>query len=397
MAKTKRVYLVDTENVNDLWVNLLDRIDVEDKIVVFYTNNSPHMCVEKVVRLMKFKRSSCISWIKCFEGSNALDFQLVTQLGAMIAKNQQNEYVIVSNDNGFEAVVKYWQKNSLHVTRIKGNECKFIERAPEKPRAKASEQPKSDVMEPSIEKVQGTAAKSSDKVIDLMPEKFSEKKAEAVSETISDEGMKMLSEETPEKRIEGVEEGLSEKQIEAAFEESSEKNAEVVSKELSKKETETVFEEQSDQEQREADQETRLNNPFYFLDEQRQIECVLQLSKSISTKKLSTLHSALARIFGQEDGKRIYRLIKEHREVYPIFTENYLPEKDERVKAYVTLIFYLAGFEESDLDAVTELYLKIENHDLQALNTAIQSAFEKDKAKAYYKVIKTHNQVLQAL
>lgn len=268
MAKEKKIYLVDTENVNDIWVNLLDRLEAEDRIVVFYTNNSPHMCVDKVVKLMNWKRK-CITWIKCFEGNNALDFQLVTQLGAMIAKNPQNEYWIVSSDNGFEAVVKYWQKNNVHVNRIKGSECKI----------------------PDV----------------------------------------------------------------------------------------------------------TLDSPLGFLENQKEIDCVLELSKSISVKKLSALHVALSRIFGPEVGKRIYRSIKEHQEIYPIFSSNYLADKKERVEQYLKLIFHLNGIDDTQLDEVLQIYQQTEKNDLQAINTAFQTTFEKDKAMAYYKVIKTHNQVLQNL
>lgn len=38
-----KYYLVDSENVNDNWLMLLDLSDETDKIIVFYTKNSPHM------------------------------------------------------------------------------------------------------------------------------------------------------------------------------------------------------------------------------------------------------------------------------------------------------------------------------------------------------------------
>lgn len=118
----KTVYLIDSENVNDAWVDLLPVLDCEDEIIVFYTDKSPHMCYQNVIALINNEKK--ITFIKCFEGNNALDFQLVTELGYMLCATPENTYVIVSNDTGFDAIVKYWQKKELCVSRIKGKECK---------------------------------------------------------------------------------------------------------------------------------------------------------------------------------------------------------------------------------------------------------------------------------
>ena len=42
-----KYYLVDSENVNDNWLMLLDLSDETDKIIVFYTKNSPHMPIHQ--------------------------------------------------------------------------------------------------------------------------------------------------------------------------------------------------------------------------------------------------------------------------------------------------------------------------------------------------------------
>lgn len=75
----KRIYLVDSENVGDIWVPLLAASQPDEEVIVFYTQKSPHMNYENV-RLLKETEKEA-EFIKCFEGSNALDFQLVTQLG----------------------------------------------------------------------------------------------------------------------------------------------------------------------------------------------------------------------------------------------------------------------------------------------------------------------------
>ena len=76
--KMPTVYLVDSENVNDVWIRLVPEMDAKDEILVFYTEKSPHMSYEKVIELTKLSDRP-IRWIKCVEGNNALDFQLVTE------------------------------------------------------------------------------------------------------------------------------------------------------------------------------------------------------------------------------------------------------------------------------------------------------------------------------
>lgn len=116
----KRIYLVDSENVGDIWVPLLVASQPDEEVIVFYTQKSPHMNYENV-RLLKETEKEA-EFIKCFEGSNALDFQLVTQLGYLLCENQANSYVIVSNDTGFDAAVRYWKQRNMPVQRLSGKE-----------------------------------------------------------------------------------------------------------------------------------------------------------------------------------------------------------------------------------------------------------------------------------
>lgn len=127
------IYLVDSENVNDVWIRLVTNMEPQDEILVFYTEKSPHMSYEKVIELTRLSDRP-IEWIKCVEGSNALDFQLVTELGARVAIDPEYAFVIVSNDNGFDAVVKYWTQREKDVCRMKSAECRqFVRKSNERP------------------------------------------------------------------------------------------------------------------------------------------------------------------------------------------------------------------------------------------------------------------------
>lgn len=112
----RKAYLIDSENVSDEWVDLLDTMDRQDAIFVFYTGKSTHINCERACKLMQ-RGIDRVHWIKCFEGNNALDFQLVTELGAMIGWGKAAEYIIISKDNGYNPVVRYWNDRGIAVSK----------------------------------------------------------------------------------------------------------------------------------------------------------------------------------------------------------------------------------------------------------------------------------------
>lgn len=110
------VYLVDMENIPHAWANLLDVCGEDDRMILFYTDQVsqvPIMLMEKVT-----KSRVEMEYIKCYDGPNGLDFQLVTEMGYRIARDPEAEYVIVSQDHGFDAVVNYWGGRGVRTKRI---------------------------------------------------------------------------------------------------------------------------------------------------------------------------------------------------------------------------------------------------------------------------------------
>ncbi len=121
----KTIYFIDSENVNDAWISLATSASLEDELIVFYTAKSPHMSYEKVIELTT-SGNHPINWVKCLEGNNALDFQLVTELGYRIALSPDDKFALVTNDNGFEAAVRYWKQKGVDIVRMKSSDCKQI-------------------------------------------------------------------------------------------------------------------------------------------------------------------------------------------------------------------------------------------------------------------------------
>lgn len=108
------IYFIDSENVGDSWIDLLETPD--SRFLVFYTSHSPRIAYPRAIRLIN--AANMPEFIECYEGSNGLDFQLVSYLGYELHTDNTNEMVIVSNDTGFDAVVHFWMDRKMNVKRV---------------------------------------------------------------------------------------------------------------------------------------------------------------------------------------------------------------------------------------------------------------------------------------
>ena len=80
------------------------------------------MSYESLIKLKESDRK--VTFIKCYEGTNALDFQLCSELGFLIALNKDDDFIIVTNDTGYDAAVKYWRRKEYSVKRIAGKDSR---------------------------------------------------------------------------------------------------------------------------------------------------------------------------------------------------------------------------------------------------------------------------------
>ena len=122
MSKT---FFIDSENVGDNWIALLSKAATDDTILVYYTMKSPHMNYRNIILLKESQKE--VTFIECNYGNNALDFQLCTDLGYRVHDIGDGEFVIVSNDTGYDAVVRFWKKRGVSVKRIKGSACSAVD------------------------------------------------------------------------------------------------------------------------------------------------------------------------------------------------------------------------------------------------------------------------------
>lgn len=429
MSNPRKFYLVDSENVNDLWVNLLDQLHGSDQIIVFYTSNSPHMCLDKVIRLMQTKRSY-VNWIRCFEGNNALDFQLVTQLGTMIAKAPTAHYFIVSNDTGFDAAVKYWKRAGVNIKRIRGIECKMKDT--ESPFASTERMDGRDVHksdsknEKRRREDRNEKTEVTEKVPDSKPNR-TDRLAVADWFELTEKSEKTDGVNQPEKSVQKDEP----KPIEAAEKSEPERTADGIDRtnpqnlaepevtlaqsgnlQLATSEQFKPLSAQVDSISAQEDVSSNAEPPvsdvdsadaspaaalLNFLDDANQAECVYRLSQSVSMSNLSTLRATLSHIFGRETGNVIYRKLRQHPDATKALKANYLEDRGERRRQYFLLLLDLAQADTEHVDALLAICSQATKEDLPKLNTTIQKTFEKANWATYYKIVKRNIQILQSL
>ena len=377
----KRIYLVDSENVGDIWVPLLVASQPDEEVIVFYTQKSPHMNYENV-RLLKETEKEA-EFIKCFEGSNALDFQLVTQLGYMLCENQEKCYVIVSNDTGFDAAVRYWKQRNMPVQRISGKE--LSRRLQQKTKT-------AEFLENSTEAATGQTAE------------FLKHETEAATGQTAE----FLKHET-EAATEQTAESMKNETVTAEEQVQTENYAE--SEEMSEPEEiqmeipdeimrpdETTDGNQQDEEVSDADPEKNIMVKTPEISKE-QDEVIRSLLTCISKDRLADFHNALVLFFGEEIGKELYQEAK-NSSAYAICRENQNAiSEEEKFDVYCQTVF---AYSDPKLDCPEDfssfLYkANAKRKNLNSLRAALQGHYGKDKGMKYYSLFKSHIKIMNRM
>lgn len=159
------VYFVDTENMGGAWVRYIKEARPGDLFLLFYTNNSHALDFASLKKITASKAK--FECIPCYIGTNALDFQLVTELGFRIAKKPLLDYVVLTKDKGFDAAIKYWQDRGIHITR-QCNEPAEVDTvtSPVKP-LPLTPAPKPELLKSPIAKQQSVAAIYAQKMLTM--------------------------------------------------------------------------------------------------------------------------------------------------------------------------------------------------------------------------------------
>lgn len=116
------LFLVDYENVGNTGMRGCHYLNETDSVIIFYSEAKKNM--ERRF-LENITNSGCTFEIcKLYKnGKNALDFYIASKLGELFGNGFGGTTVIVSHDNGFQAVRDYWEKKAVHKRRVLLADC----------------------------------------------------------------------------------------------------------------------------------------------------------------------------------------------------------------------------------------------------------------------------------
>lgn len=428
-TKTGRRYFIDSENVHSLWLNLQMIIAEEDQIMVFYTDNSPNMKYEHIMDLMKLGEDR-IRFIKCYQGHNALDFQLVTELGASIAREPECEYVIVTNDTGFDAVVKYWLREGMNISRLKGAECQKLAQRQEK--AAATEHRKqsretasaggtshdekagakdmtpgsrgglfgwlglgrkkeNSVSEESADIVKSAAGVSAKEGTPGQKHTSANKKSTTKKETVS--GKEKVSKKEKVSRRENVspKENASGKEKVSKRENASPKENTSGKEKVSRRENASPKENASGKEKVSGQKMV----PKKSVPAMKEQDFLRALGQSLSADDMQIYYDAFVAFYGQEKGSRQYKQFKKDANIQRLLKEQYLSDQQQRMRNYLRLMYRQEGMLDVDIVGVMQTCQQNEKQDLQELYQTFQKKFGTKLGADYYRVVKKHSSVLK--
>lgn len=359
-TKGKKVYLIDSENVGDVWVtHIMEFAEEQDEIVVFYTQKSPYMSYENIRKLMETDRE--IVFIKCVEGQNALDFQLVTELGYRIGNEPEDtEYVVVTNDTGFDAAVRYWKAQGKLVKRYNARFCQTL-----------LTQHKIQMGKKTTQERQREKEKKEAEV-----KKAEEALSKGTEEKVS--ANNRLEEENTEEKTEEI---FVEQ--DSSFETDEEKE----------EETETEETETEEMEETEADEGEEVEENEESEEEE---ELICSLLSCIGKKNIPDFHNALIIFLGQEKGKAVYKRIKG--EISDYQTKKNMKEK-EKFKVYCQLVFSQDSVEENCPRGFSNFVYdaREKRGNLNTFRAALLEKYGKEKGMIYYNIIKPHVKILNRM
>lgn len=114
-------YFVDYENVHSEGIVDCSELEQGDIVYVFYTEQAKNITLDILEQFTR--RGIRLELDKAGTGAkNALDFQLSSYLGYVIARHETEplRYVIVSKDTGFDRLVQFWGEKGIQILRQPG-------------------------------------------------------------------------------------------------------------------------------------------------------------------------------------------------------------------------------------------------------------------------------------
>ena len=117
----KKCFFIDYENVKDSGLQGIAELDKHAAVIIFYSDRAFKVPLD-IASVFSESRAKLIH-IKVGVGiKNALDFQLVSFLGYIIAKHRDIgmdvKYFMVTKDKGFDSVKYFWRSKGVKIHRV---------------------------------------------------------------------------------------------------------------------------------------------------------------------------------------------------------------------------------------------------------------------------------------
>ena len=108
------VYLIDFENVHYDGLSGILNLTPEDQVYIFYSDNGKRLTFELHEQINN-SPAQFYYYRAVVGGKNALDHQLSSYLGFLIGKTGAKDYYIVSKDRGYRHLVAFWESANMDI------------------------------------------------------------------------------------------------------------------------------------------------------------------------------------------------------------------------------------------------------------------------------------------
>ncbi|MFQ8893018.1 MAG: PIN domain-containing protein [Clostridium sp.] len=104
--ENNRLFVIDTENTNNYSFINNFKVNENDNIVLFFSNNSKSITIQTFDEILKCGAKILTQNVNV-GGKNALDFQLVAFITEKTIRGNFSEIHVISNDTGFNYAIDY--------------------------------------------------------------------------------------------------------------------------------------------------------------------------------------------------------------------------------------------------------------------------------------------------
>lgn len=173
-------YFIDYENTGEAGLSGIKKLDENNTVIIFYSQNNGkisfdmHKTLCSATAKLEYHRVNTAT-------KNALDFQLSSYLGYLISQNGDDAFYIISKDNGYHAVLSFWQGKNVQQVYTIAAAIALQQPAEEAPRTEVLEsQPSAEEAPQPEERTAGQPAEPEAQPAEEQPEPEKPKKVTKV-------------------------------------------------------------------------------------------------------------------------------------------------------------------------------------------------------------------------